>query len=126
MHIYSLLQFNHLMSFIIIFCNKDIFLHGWSLFIFLSITSTVESFLFIGDYQNFAGSRRCDFLGNWFVAFQCKTIHDFVKCLWGHKFVGKCNPQNPRTLCPPPPPTNKDDSTVFHLWKSVEERVLDV
>ena len=29
---------------------------------------------------------------NWFVALQCKTIHNFVKCSWGRKLMDKLNP----------------------------------
>ena len=31
------------------------------------------------DCQNFAGLRGQNFVGNWFVALQCKTIHFFIK-----------------------------------------------
>ena len=45
------------------------------------------------------------FVGNWFVALQCKTINYIVKSSWGRKFIGNgtCNSRNPRTLnllCP--------------------------
>ena len=50
------------------------------------------------DRQNLAGSCVRNSVGNWFVASQCKTIHYFVKCLQGRKFVGKGNPRNPQTL----------------------------
>ena len=45
------------------------------------------------DCHNFAGSwvHVSNFVGNWFVAFQSKTIHYFVKLSWGHKFVGNGN-----------------------------------
>ena len=104
MHIYSLLQFNHLMSFIIICVMKTYFYFVGLCSFFCQLQNTVKAFLFLGDYQNFAGSWESNFMGNWFAALQCKTIHYFVKRSWGHKFVGRCNPQNPRTLPPPPPP----------------------
>ena len=52
------------------------------------------------DCQNIACLRGCNFVGKWFVALQCKTIHYYmyVRGLWGHKFVGKGNPRNPWTL----------------------------
>ena len=37
--------------------------------------------MFVG-YQNFAGSWGRNFVGNWFVALQCKTIHYFFKRSW--------------------------------------------
>ena len=33
------------------------------------------------DRQNLAGPCVRNFVGKWFVASQCKTIHYFVKCL---------------------------------------------
>lgn len=49
------------------------------------------------DCHNFAGSwvHVSNSVGNWFVAFQSKTIHYFVKFSWGHKFVGNGNSRNP-------------------------------
>ena len=47
------------------------------------------------DYQTFAGLWRCYFVGKWFVALQCKTIHFFIKCLQGHEFVVKGYLKNP-------------------------------
>ena len=45
--------------------------------------------------QNFTNSWGCYFVGNWFVALQCKKkIHYCVKHSWGRKFVGKGNPRN--------------------------------
>ena len=53
------------------------------------------------DCQNFAGSWGWNFVGNWFIALQCKTIFKYlVKHLLGRKFVGKGNPRNPRTFNP--------------------------
>ena len=43
---------------------------------------TVELYLFFEDCQNFAGSWGRNFLGNWFEALQCRTIHYFVKHSW--------------------------------------------
>ena len=60
------------------------------------------------DSQNYDGSCGFNFMGNWFVVFQCKAIHYFVKRSWGRIFVGKVYSRNPRTLNP----TNNDDSTV--------------
>ena len=37
--------------------------------------------IFVG-YQNLAGSWGRNFVGNWFVALQCKTIHYFFKRSW--------------------------------------------
>ena len=86
------------------------------------------------DCQNYDGSCGFNFMGNWFVVFQCKAIHYFVKRSWGRIFVGKVYSRNPRTLNP----TNNDDSTVhqnvelyrknggggaFHLL--FEKRVFD-
>lgn len=45
------------------------------------------------DCQNYAGS----FVGNWFEALQCKTIHNFVKHSWRRKFMCKGDQQNPQT-----------------------------
>ena len=39
-----------------------------------------------------------NFMGKWFFALQCKTIHYFVIRLWGRNFMGKDNPRNPQTL----------------------------
>ena len=61
---------------------------------------TVELYLFFEDCQNFAGSWGRNFLGNWFEALQCRTIHYFVKHSWGRKFVDKGKPKNPRTSNP--------------------------
>ena len=52
------------------------------------------------DCQNFASSWEHNFVGNWFVALQCKTINDFDTRSWGRIFVRKGNPQNSRTLIP--------------------------
>ena len=61
-------------------------------------------------YQHIAYSFGTHIVGNWFVALQCMIFHKFFKCLWGRKFMGKCNlcPRNQRTLIPP----NNDDPTV--------------
>ena len=40
------------------------------------------------DCQNVAGLWGRHFVGNWFVALQCKTFHYFVRCPWGCKYVG--------------------------------------
>ena len=65
-------------------------------------TPTVESYFWWGPMfvhcQNFAGSWGSNFVGNWFLALQCKMIHYFLKCFWGLKFLGKGTPPNPRTL----------------------------
>ena len=45
----------------------------------------------------------CWFMGTRFLSFvalQYRTIHYFVKCLRGLKFVGRVHPQNPRTPMP--------------------------
>ena len=47
------------------------------------------------DCQNLAGWMGRNFVGNWFFAYQFKTIHYFVKHLLGRKFMGKGNPKNP-------------------------------
>ena len=71
---------------------------------------TLELYLFVGpmfvNCQNFAGLWRRNFIC-WFVALQCKTIHYFVKCSCGHKFVSKGTPRNPWTL-------NYHDQWWFH------------
>ena len=70
----------------------------------LSNSITVELHLFVWvnvrGSSNFAGSWGRNFVGNWFVALQDMTIHYFVKPSWGHKFRGRCNQRNPRTLIP--------------------------
>ena len=55
-----------------------------------------------------------------------KKNYLFFKKVVGKKIRGKGEPKKSPKIAPPPPPTNKDDSRVFHFWKSVEERVLDV
>ena len=40
-------------------------------------------------FVNLLVTRRRNFVGNWFVALQCKTIHYFIKHSLGRKFVGK-------------------------------------
>ena len=54
-------------------------------YVTVEILTTVESFLFLGvmfvDYQNFAGSKGRNFMGNWFVALQDAAL------LW-YTFVG--------------------------------------
>lgn len=66
--------------------------------------NAVELFLFWGPLfmvcQYIACLWGLDFMGNWFVAFQYKTIHYFVKRSWGLEFVGKGNPRIPQTLIP--------------------------
>ena len=54
------------------------------------------------EYQHIAYSFGTYFVGNWFDVLQCMMIHKLFKCLWGCKFMGKCNlcPRNPRTLIP--------------------------
>ena len=61
------------------------------------------------DCKNLGGLWGRDFVCNWFVALQRKTIHYFVKRSLGRIFVGKGKPRNPRTLTP----KNNDDSTIF-------------
>ena len=65
--------------------------------------STVESFF---HSLEGGGANVCDPVGNWFVALQCKTIHFFVKLLWGRKFIGI------RVINQDWTPTNNDESTV--------------
>ena len=60
------------------------------------------------DGQSFGGSWGRNFIINWFVAIQCKTIDCFIKHSWGLKLIGKGCPQNPPALIP----LNNDDSTV--------------
>ena len=52
------------------------------------------------DCQNLFVLWGRNFIGNWFVALQCKTIHYFVKGSWGCDFMGKGNLRNPQTLVP--------------------------
>ena len=57
---------------------------------------SVESILFVGasvlGMLNFAGLLGRNFMGNWFVALQNRTIHNFVQRSRRHKFVGRSNP----------------------------------
>ena len=46
------------------------------------------------DCQNSDGSWGRYFVGNWSVALRLKTIHYFVKYLWGRKFMSKGNQEN--------------------------------
>ena len=73
--------------------------------------STVKTGLYYGiiffskgptfvENQNFTGSLRPNFVGNWFVALQCMMIHYFFRRLLGCMFMGKDNSWNPRTLIP--------------------------
>ena len=48
--------------------------------------------MFLG-YKTFDFSWGLDFMGNGFVAVQCKKIHYFVKHLRGRKFVGTGYPR---------------------------------
>ena len=41
--------------------------------------------------QNFTGSLRRNFVGNWFVPLQCKMIHYFFRHPLGCIFMGKDN-----------------------------------
>lgn len=50
------------------------------------------------ECQKFAGVWAHNIMNNWFIASQCKTIHEFVKCSWEHLFIGKNNPLNPQPL----------------------------
>ena len=50
--------------------------------------------------QNFTGSLRRNFVGNRFVALQCKMIHYFFRRPLGCMFVVKGNSRNSRTLIP--------------------------
>ena len=57
---------------------------------------TVKSILFMGAIVRglstffwFVGNY---FVGNWFNALQCQTIHYLVKGLWGRKCMGRGNP----------------------------------
>ena len=66
----------------------------------LSLTEyNVESFLSVGvevhGQQNVVGSLGRNFVGNLFVAKQCKTSHAFVIRLWGRNFVVKDDQRNP-------------------------------
>lgn len=45
--------------------------------------------------QNVVGSLGRNFVGNLFVAKQCKTSHHFVIRLWGRNFVVKDDQRNP-------------------------------
>ena len=52
------------------------------------------------------GSSKCstllerNFVGNWFIALQCRTIHCYVMRSWGRKCMGKDISRNPRSLIP--------------------------
>ena len=70
------------------------------------------------DCQKFAGLWGHYFVGNWFVALKCKTIHYFVKRSSGCKFIGKSIQQNPRT--------NNDNSTVIRLSEQYYDLFLDI
>ena len=52
------------------------------------------------DFQSFSGSWGRNLVGNWVVALQCKTIHDFVKRLYESKFVGRGHSLNAWKLIP--------------------------
>ena len=49
------------------------------------------------DCQNVGGSWGHNFLGNWFVALQYRSIHNFVKRLWGRNFE-RIDPQRPMMI----------------------------
>ena len=70
------------------------------------------------DCQNFTGSWGCNFVGNWFVALLCKTIHYLVKCSWGHNETHEHQTS-----------INNDDSIVYEVWNfyqnSVSSKILD-
>ena len=55
------------------------------------------------------------FLGNWFVAFQCKVIYLFLQRSWGHKFVEK---DTPHEINEHWSPTAHDDASVIILIKA--------
>ena len=126
MHIYSLLQFHHLMSFIIIclmktyfyivglcsfFCQLQVLWnHSYSLGIIKILLVQGDVISWVTGLLHFSARQFMTLLN------VCGDINSWVSVT--HKIHEHCGP--------PPPPTNKDDSTVFHLWKSVEERVLDV
>ena len=125
MHIYSLLQFNHLMSFIIICVMKN--------YIFTLLVS-VHFFVNYKELRNHSYS-----LGiikillvrgkviSWVTGLLHYNARQFITLLNVHgdinSWVGVTHKIHEHC---PLPPTNKDDSRVFHFWKSVEERVLDV
>ena len=52
------------------------------------------------DCKNLGGLWGRDFVCNWFVALQRKTIHYFVKRSLGCIFVGKGKPRNPMNTDP--------------------------
>ena len=52
------------------------------------------------DCQNFASLWGHYFMGNWFMALKCRTMHHFIKCSWRVKFRVKGHPQNPWTWIP--------------------------
>ena len=63
--------------------------------------------------KNVAGSRGSDFVGNSFVALQCKkTDRYFFKHSWGCKIMGKGN-QQILGLLPHPPPIMKSLSVLI-------------
>ena len=84
-------------------CHVRIHLDLWPLTKYQA-SITVESFFLKGpmfvNCENFAGPWEHNWVGNRFVALQCRIIHIFVKCLWRHKFVGKGYPQNPLNWSP--------------------------
>ena len=69
------------------------------------------------DSQNFASLQGHNFVDNWFVALQCKTVHYLVKCSWDINSWVRETPE----IHEHQTPTNNDDSTVHikHIFTGI-------